>query len=127
MCLRAGELILGYVDDRTTDPKFGRIGKQKIENIGPLARKRMATFDGKCWAKHSTLWAATAKAINHFYLIQRHCDTHLVSLAEHTSHRDPKRTESSRTKISTLPWPQLPVRPISNRTCSPDTRWRYDL
>jgi len=32
-------------DDPTTDPKFGRVGKQKIEETGPLTRKRMETFD----------------------------------------------------------------------------------
>jgi arylsulfatase len=35
------------VDDRTEDPVFGRVGKQKIENTGPLTRKRMETFDGE--------------------------------------------------------------------------------
>jgi len=34
-------------DDSTEDPKFGRVGKQKIENTGPLTRKRMETFDGE--------------------------------------------------------------------------------
>ena len=34
-------------DDATTDPKFGRVGKQKIENTGPLTRKRMETFDAE--------------------------------------------------------------------------------
>ena len=33
------------VDDATTDPKFGRVGMQRIENTGPLTRKRMETFD----------------------------------------------------------------------------------
>ena len=33
------------VDDPTTDPKFGRVGKQRIENTGPLTRKRMESFD----------------------------------------------------------------------------------
>jgi arylsulfatase len=33
------------VDDTTEDPKFGKIGKQKIEDTGPLTRKRMETFD----------------------------------------------------------------------------------
>jgi arylsulfatase A-like enzyme len=33
------------VDDPTTDPRFGRVGMQKIENTGPLTRKRMETFD----------------------------------------------------------------------------------
>lgn len=33
------------VDDPTTDPKFGRVGKQKIVDTGKLTRKRMVTFD----------------------------------------------------------------------------------
>jgi arylsulfatase len=32
-------------DDATTDPKFGRVGRQKIEDTGPLTRKRMETID----------------------------------------------------------------------------------
>ena len=35
------------VDDPTTDPVWGRVGKQKIENTGPLTRKRMETFDNE--------------------------------------------------------------------------------
>jgi arylsulfatase len=35
------------VDDSTTDPKFGRVGRQKIEDTGPLTRKRMETFDAE--------------------------------------------------------------------------------
>jgi arylsulfatase len=33
------------VDDATTDPRFGRVGKQTIEDTGPLTRKRMETMD----------------------------------------------------------------------------------
>jgi arylsulfatase len=32
-------------DDATVDPQFGQIGKQVIENTGPLTRKRMETVD----------------------------------------------------------------------------------
>jgi arylsulfatase A-like enzyme len=32
-------------DDTTVDPVFGRVGKQTIENTGPLTRKRMETVD----------------------------------------------------------------------------------
>jgi arylsulfatase len=32
-------------DDATVDPRFGRVGKQKIENTGPLNTKRMETVD----------------------------------------------------------------------------------
>jgi arylsulfatase len=35
------------VDDPATDPKFGRVGKQKIQDTGPLTRKRMETFDAE--------------------------------------------------------------------------------
>jgi arylsulfatase len=42
-------------DDPTTDPVFGRVGKQKIENTGPLTRKRMETFDGEV-LQHTLAW-----------------------------------------------------------------------
>ena len=32
-------------DDPTDDPRFGRVGKQKCEDTGPLTRKRMETVD----------------------------------------------------------------------------------
>ncbi len=34
-------------DDPTDDPKWGRVGRQKIENTGPLTRERMKTFDSE--------------------------------------------------------------------------------
>jgi arylsulfatase A-like enzyme len=42
-------------DDATDDPKFGRVGKQKIENTGPLTRKRMETFDAEVLG-HTLKW-----------------------------------------------------------------------
>ncbi len=32
-------------DDPTEDPRFGKVGKQRIEDAGPLTRKRMETVD----------------------------------------------------------------------------------
>jgi len=32
-------------DDETIDPRFGKVGKQTIEDTGPLTRKRMETID----------------------------------------------------------------------------------
>jgi arylsulfatase len=32
-------------DDGTVDPRFGRVGKQRIEDTGPLTKKRMETVD----------------------------------------------------------------------------------
>ncbi len=33
------------VDDPTEDPRFGRVGKQTVEDTGPLTKKRMETID----------------------------------------------------------------------------------
>jgi arylsulfatase A-like enzyme len=33
------------VDDETVDPRFGKVGKQTIEDTGPLDKKRMETID----------------------------------------------------------------------------------
>ena len=32
-------------DDPTEDPRFGRVGKQTVEDTGPLTRRRMETVD----------------------------------------------------------------------------------
>ena len=32
-------------DDQTVDPRWGKVGKQKIEDTGPLTKKRMETID----------------------------------------------------------------------------------
>lgn len=34
-------------DDPTEEPRWGRIGRQRIEDTGPLSRKRMETCDGE--------------------------------------------------------------------------------
>ena len=39
------------VDDATEEPRWGRVGKQKIEDTGPLTRKRMETVDDEVVAK----------------------------------------------------------------------------
>ena len=38
-------------DDPADDPVFGRMGKQKVENTGPLTRKRMEKFDSEVLEK----------------------------------------------------------------------------
>jgi len=34
-------------DDGTVDQRFGKVGKQRIEDTGPLTQERMKTFDGE--------------------------------------------------------------------------------
>jgi arylsulfatase len=56
------------VDDPTVDPKFGRVGKQKIEDTGPLTRKRMETFDAEVLAETLRWMDDTAKGGKPFFL-----------------------------------------------------------
>jgi arylsulfatase A-like enzyme len=54
-------------DDPTEDPKFGRVGKQKIEDTGPLTRKRMETFDGEVLDETLKWMDRTAKGDQPFF------------------------------------------------------------
>jgi arylsulfatase A-like enzyme len=55
-------------DDATTDPKFGRVGKQKIEDTGKLTRKRMETFDGEVLAETLKWMDAPGRTTKPFFL-----------------------------------------------------------
>jgi arylsulfatase len=37
-------------DDATEEPRWGRVGKQRIEDTGPLTKKRMETIDDETTA-----------------------------------------------------------------------------
>jgi len=55
-------------DDATTDPKFGRVGKQRIEDSGPLTRKRMETFDKEVLDQTLAWMDKNGKSDNPFFL-----------------------------------------------------------
>lgn len=38
-------------DDPTVDPRFGKVGKQTIQDMGPLTKKRMETIDDETFDK----------------------------------------------------------------------------
>src|SRR5262245_28641460 len=46
------------VDDATVDPRWGRVGKQKIEDTGRLTKKRMETVDEEITAR-ALAWMET--------------------------------------------------------------------
>ena len=50
------------VDDPTVDPRFGRVGKQRIEDTGPLTKKRMETIDDDIAARGAAFIEQQAKA-----------------------------------------------------------------
>jgi arylsulfatase A-like enzyme len=67
------------VDDATTDPKFGRVGKQKIEDTGPLTRKRMETIDAEVLG-HTLTWLDKAgKSDKPFFLWFNSTAIHIFS------------------------------------------------
>jgi arylsulfatase len=54
-------------DDRTIDPKFGKVGKQKIKDTGKLTRKRMETFDKEVLGKTLDWLDRTSKTKKPFF------------------------------------------------------------
>ena len=68
------------VDDPTEDPRFGKIGRQTIEDNGPLTRKRMETIDDE----------TSAAAID--FMQRQQCGKQTVLLLERTSTRMHLRT-----------------------------------
>jgi len=50
------------VDDPTVDPRFGRVGKQRIEDTGPLTTKRMETIDDDVAARGTAFIEQQVKA-----------------------------------------------------------------
>jgi len=55
------------VDDPTVDPRFGRVGKQTIEDTGPLTKKRMETIDDETIAAAKDFITRQVKAGKPFF------------------------------------------------------------
>jgi len=55
------------VDDPTVDPRFGRVGRQRIQDTGPLTRKRMETIDDDIAARGADFIERQAKAGKPFF------------------------------------------------------------
>ena len=69
------------VDDPTEDPRFGRVGKQKIEDTGPLNKKRQETVDEEFLSAAMGFIDKHAKASKPFFCwfnsTRMHIYTHL--------------------------------------------------
>jgi arylsulfatase len=55
-------------DDATEQPRWGRVGKQKIKDTGPLTKKRMETIDEEITARAIQWMEQQAKADKPFFL-----------------------------------------------------------
>jgi arylsulfatase len=76
-------------DDPTVDPRWGKVGKQTIEDTGPLTRKRMETIDDETSAAAIDFIQRQTKADKPFFVwynsTRMHFRTHVRS-----EHRSPK-------------------------------------
>ena len=68
-------------DDPTEDPRFGRVGKQTIEDTGPLTKKRMETVDEEFLGAAKDFISRNAKSDKPFFCwfnsTRMHIHTHL--------------------------------------------------
>lgn len=56
-------------DDATTDPRFGKVGKQTIEDTGPLTQERMKNFDAAEVIPKAFDFMGKAKAANEPFFV----------------------------------------------------------
>jgi arylsulfatase len=69
------------VDDPTVDPRFGRVGMQRIKDTGPLTPRRMETVDDEFLARAVSFMERTVKEGRPFFVwyapTRMHIYTHL--------------------------------------------------
>ena len=77
------------VDDSTIDPRFGKVGKQTIEDTGPITRKRMETVDEEFLAGSLDFMERAVKAGKPFFVwhnsTRMHCWTRLSPKYENST------------------------------------------
>ena len=66
-------------DDPTEEPRWGRVGKQKIEDTGPLTKKRMETCDDEFAAAAKDFMARQTKADKPFFVWLNTTHMHLFT------------------------------------------------
>ncbi|NEX92379.1 arylsulfatase [Caulobacter sp. 17J65-9] len=80
-------------DDPTTDPRWGRVGKQTVKDTGPLTKKRMETVDEEITARALAWMEEQAKADQPFFLwynsTAMHFRTHVAEKNLGKSGQDP--------------------------------------
>ena len=69
-------------DDATVDPRFGKVGQQKIEDTGPLTKKRMETIDDETAGAAVDFIQRQTRANKPFFvLVERHAHARLHARA----------------------------------------------
>jgi arylsulfatase len=76
-------------DDPTVDPRWGKVGKQTIEDTGPLTRKRMETIDDETSAAAIDYMTRQVKTGKPFFVWYNSTRMHLRTHVR-PEHRSPK-------------------------------------
>jgi len=66
-------------DDATVDPRFGKVGKQTIEDTGPLTKKRMETIDDETTAAAIDFMQRQTRANKPFFVWMNTTRMHLYT------------------------------------------------
>lgn len=72
-------------DDPTVDPRFGRVGKQTIQDTGPLTRKRMETVDEEFLGSALDFMDRSTKEKKPFFCWFNSTRTHIYSFLKPAS------------------------------------------
>jgi arylsulfatase A-like enzyme len=83
------------VDDPTVDPRFGKVGKQKIEDTGQLGKERMKTMDETFMASSLDFMKRSQAADKPFFVWLNTCRMHMYTRLtdEHRYLAQPYTTE----------------------------------
>lgn len=83
------------VDDPTVDPRFGKVGRQKIEDTGQLGKERMKTMDEKFMAASLDFMKRSQAADKPFFVWINTCRMHMYARLtdEHRYLAQPYTTE----------------------------------
>ena len=108
-------------DDPTEDPRFGRMGKQTIEDTGPLTKKRMETVDEEFLAGAMNFIDKSHKADKPFFVWFNSTRMHIWTISSRS--REAKRDSA----FTPTAWSSTTAcRPPSQAARRPRHRRRYD-
>jgi arylsulfatase A-like enzyme len=87
------DCVATNTDDATVDPRWGRVGKQKVTDTGPLTKKRMETIDEEITSRAISWMEEQVKADKPFFLwynsTAMHFRTHVAEKNLGKSGQDP--------------------------------------
>ena len=90
------------VDDPTVDPRFGKVGKQKIEDTGQLGRERMKTMDEEFMAASLDFMKRSQEADKPFFVWLNTSRMHMYTRLATSIATSPNPTPPSTTSTAAV-------------------------